>query len=109
MVKLLVLGMAGVTVIEIAQLLGISKVRPLKAYEKDSINSSAKLRSGSSSSLSEMVRGTLNRIFRIDHKTTAGKIRAELNEHLKRLVSTKTTRWGLHKLGFSRINFAHTD
>ena len=25
----------------------------------------------------------------VDHKTTAGKIRDELNEHLKRLVSTK--------------------
>ena len=62
----------------------------MTAYVKEGKTSSAKHKSDRSSSLSERDRRTLNRIVRKDHKTTASKITAELNEHLERLVSTKT-------------------
>ena len=68
--------MAGATVTETSQLLWIlrgtvSKV--MTSYEKDSKTSSAKHKSGHSSSLSERDRRTLNRIVRKYHKTTATK------------------------------------
>ena len=87
--------MAGATVTETAQSLGISRgtvFKVMTAYEEDIKNSSAMHKSGRSSSLSEMDRITLNRIVRIFQKTTAGKIRAHLNDHLERSVSTKTNR-----------------
>ena len=71
--------MAGTTVAEIAQLIGIlrgtvSKV--MTAYKKDSKNSSTKHKSGRTSCLSEMDRRALNHILRIYHKTITNKIRA---------------------------------
>ena len=77
---------AGATVAETVLLLEISwgivsKVMP--TYERDNENIPAMHIYGRSSSLSLMDRRTLNRVLRIDHKTTAGKIRAELNEHLE--------------------------
>ena len=95
--------MAGGTVAETAQLLGISRdtvSKVMTAREKYSKNSSAKHKSGRSSSLSEMERRTLTRIVSIDHKTTSGKIKTELNEHLDRSVLTKKIRWEWHKSGF---------
>ena len=70
----------------------------MTAYKKDSKNSSAKHKSGHS--LCGMDKRSLNRIAKIDHKTTASKIRAELNEHLERSISTKSIRWELYKFGF---------
>ena len=40
------------------------------------------------------------RIVRKNHKNTAPKITAELNDHLKNPVSSKTVRKKLHKAGF---------
>ena len=86
--------MTGNTIAETAQLLGISRStvsKVMAAHKKDSKDSSTTPKSSRSSSLSEIK--TINRINRIDHKTAAGKIRAELNEHLERSVSTKIIRW----------------
>ena len=74
----------------------------MTVYEKDGKTSSAKHKSGCSSSLSERDRRTLNLIVRKDHKTTASRIMEELNEHLERPVSTKTVRRELHKSRFYR-------
>ena len=54
----------------------------MTAYEKENKTSCAKHKSGRSSSLSEKERRKLNCIVKKDHKTTASKITAELNEHL---------------------------
>ena len=67
--------MAGATVTETAQLLRISKGTVMRAYEKESKTSSAKHKSGRSSSLSERDRRTLIRIVRKDHNTTASKMK----------------------------------
>ena len=40
--------------------------------------------------------------FRKDHKKTAPKITAELNDHLENPVSSKTVRRELYKAGFYR-------
>ena len=59
--------MAGATVTESAQLLGITKGtvwKVMTAYEKEGKTSSAKHKSSCSSSLSERERRTLNRIAR---------------------------------------------
>ena len=96
---------AGATIIETAQLLEISRgtvSKVMATYEKEGKTSSAKHKLGRSSSLSERDRRTLNCIVRKDHKTTASKITAELNEHRERPVSTKTFRRELHKSGFYR-------
>ena len=77
--------MSGSTVAKTVQLLGISKEivsKVMTACKKDSENSSTKHKSGRSIIFFEMDKRTLNLIVGIDHKTTAGKIRAELNGHL---------------------------
>ena len=71
--------MAGATVTEIAQLLGISRgtvSKVMAAYEKEVKTSSANHKSDRSSSLSERDRRTLNCIVRKIHKITASKITA---------------------------------
>ena len=66
--------MVGATVTETAQLFGISSdtvSQVMTAYEKEEKTSSAKVKSGGSSSLFERDRRTLNHIVRKDHKTIA--------------------------------------
>ena len=63
--------MAGATITKTTQLLRISRgtvSKVMTTYEKEGKTSSAKLKSGRSSSLSERGRRTLNRIARKDHK-----------------------------------------
>ena len=52
--------------------------------------------------LSDMDRWTLTRVFWKDHKNTASKIAAELNDHLEKPVSSKTVRVEMHQVGFHR-------
>ena len=86
----------------------------MTAYEKEGKTISAKHKSGRSSSLFVRDRRTLNHIVRKDHKITSNKITTELNEHLERLVSTKTIHREFHKSRFygraaTKKTFAHTD
>ena len=59
-----------------------------------------KQNSGRKRKLSEKDGWTLRLIVRKDHKNTAPKIKAILNNHLENLVSSKTVRKELHKAGF---------
>ena len=77
----------------------ISKV--MTAFEKEGKTSSLKQNLGEKKrKLSDRDRRTLRRIVMKDHKTTAPKITAGLNDHLENAVSSKKLRKGLHKAGF---------
>ena len=97
--------MAGATVTEIAQLLGIPRgtvFKVMTVYEKEGKTSSARHKSGCSSSLFERDRRKLNRIARNDHKTTASE------------KTTRIVRRELHKCRFYgraaiKKTFAYTD
>ena len=52
--------------------------------------------------LSDQDHQTFTQIVRKDHKNTDPKITAELNDHLKSRVSSKTVRRELHKADFHR-------
>ena len=75
----------------------VSKV--MTAFEKDGKTSSLKQNSRRKQKLSDRDHRTLMQIVRKDHKNTALKITAELNDHLEKPVSSKTIR-ELQKVGF---------
>ena len=73
----------------------------MTAFEKEGKSSSLKQNFGRKRKLSDRGRRTLTWIVRKDHKDTASKITAELNDHLEKIVSSKTVRRELHKVGFN--------
>ncbi|XP_076047333.1 uncharacterized protein LOC143028856 [Oratosquilla oratoria] len=97
--------MAGTSITKTAELLGVSRVivsKVMTAFEREGKTSSAKHRSGRKLKLSERDRRTLNRIVRKDHKTTASKITAELNEYLQNPVSQKNCSTGAAQIWIPR-------
>ena len=72
----------------------------MTALEKGGKTSSLKQNSGRKRNLYDRDRRTLTQIIRKDHKNTAPKITAELNDHLGDPVSLKTVRKELHKARF---------
>ena len=71
-------------------------------FGKERKTFSLKQNSGRKRKLSDWDRQTFTQIFRKDHRNTAPKITAELNDHLENLVSAKkkTVRRELCKAGF---------
>ena len=63
--------------------------------------SSLKHNSGRKRKLSHKVRRILTRIVRKDHKNTASKIKAVINDHLEDTISSKTVRRELQKPDFT--------
>ena len=97
--------MAGTSVIKIAELFGVGKCIVLKVmtvFEEEGKTSSLKQNSGRKRKLSDRDHRTLRWIVRKDYKNTALKIIADLNDHHKNIVSSKTVRRELHKAGFHR-------
>ena len=76
----------------------VSKV--MTVVEKKGKTSSLKQNSGRKRKLSDRDRRTLKRIIRKEHKNTAWKITAELNDHLQIPVFSEFVRRELHKAGF---------
>ena len=72
----------------------------MTAFEKEGKTFLLKQNSERKRKLSDRERRTLRWIIRKDHQKTAPKITAELNDHLKKPVSSKTGRRELHKAGF---------
>ena len=82
--------MAGTSVIKTSELSSVAKCIVLKvmtAFEKEGKTSSLKQNSGRKRKLSDRDSWTITRIVRKDHKNTALKITADLNDHLKDPVS----------------------
>ena len=88
-----------------AELFGVARCAVSKimtAFEKEGKTSSLKKNSWWKWKLSDSNHWTLMQIIWKDHKITALKIMAELNDHLENPVSPKTVRRELHKAGFHR-------
>ena len=68
-----------------------------KKHEKTSSN---QRNSGRTSKLTDRDQRASKRIMRREHRTTAAKVTAELNQHLNSSVSTKTVRRELNKAGY---------
>ena len=89
--------MAGVSVTKAAELFAIARStvsKVMTAFDKE------RKTSGRKRKLSDRVCRTLTQIVRKDHKNTALKITAELNDYLEDPVSPKTVRMELHNVGF---------
>ena len=78
----------------------VSKV--MTAFEKEWKTSSVDQNNRRKRKLSYGDRHTLTQIVRKDHKNTALKFTAELNDYLENPAGSKTVRSGLHKAGFHR-------
>ncbi len=78
----------------------VAVLKVITAFEKEGKTSSLKQNSGRKRKLSDRDRLTLKWIVRKDHKNTAPKITAKLNDHLENPVSSKTVGRELHKVGF---------
>ncbi|XP_076065314.1 uncharacterized protein LOC143039321 [Oratosquilla oratoria] len=90
----------GASVKKRAELLNVSQTTVptvMTACTKHGASSSAKRNSDRNPKLPDRDRRTLQRIVARQHKTTAAKVTAELNTHLRNPVSTKTVRRELHK------------
>ena len=74
----------------------------MPAFEKERKKLSLKQKSGRIRKLSNRNCRTLMRIFRKDHKNTALKNTAELNDLVENPVFSKAVRRELHKAGFLR-------
>ena len=96
--------MAGACVTKTAELNYCSKEYSLESndsiWERRKKPFSLKKNSGRKRKLSDRDRQTLTRIVKKDHKNTALKITAELNDHLENPIPLKTVRRELHKAGF---------
>ena len=97
--------MAGGSVTKTAELCGVARStvsKVIKSFEKEGKTTPLKQNSGRKQKLFARDRSTFTRIVRKDHKNTAPRITAELNNHFENPVSSKAVRRELHKAGFHR-------
>ncbi|XP_076035993.1 uncharacterized protein LOC143021956 [Oratosquilla oratoria] len=97
--------LTGVSVTQTAELLNISRATVsivIITYTKHGKTSSVKRNRGRNPKLSDRDRRTLKIIVARQHKTTATKMTAELNTHLRNPVSIKTVRREIHKVNIHR-------
>ena len=95
--------MAGACVTKTAEIFSVARSTVSKSmvvFEKEGKTSSLKQNLERKRKLSDRDCRTLTRIVRKDHKNTAPKMTAELNDHLEKPVSSKTVRRELHEAGF---------
>lgn len=95
--------MTGASITKVAEVFGFSRAtisRTMTQFEKQGKTSNNRTKCGRPSKLSGRDRRTLNRIIKKNRRSTATKVRAELNQHLSNEVSTKTVRRELHNGGY---------
>lgn len=95
--------MTGTSIIKTAELFGVARStvsKVMTGFEKEGKTSSLMQNSGRKRKLPDRDCWTLTRIVKKDHKNTAPKIAAELNDHLENPISSKTVKRELQKAGF---------